>query len=112
MTDFTAEMRAAVREDGRVRKPDVAWDGGGIWYGPRGVEGDVATMVRRDGPGWWEVTEYQDVRGLIDDIDPTTPFLRSRCAVRARNARHAFRRGRVYLAHYGGTEEFVDELPQ
>lgn len=70
-----------VRAVKRWRKPDATHGrlATAIWYGPRGEDGDEATMVERLGGSNFMVSEYQSIEGLLDDYDydPQETILRS-----------------------------------
>ena len=80
-----------------------------IWYGPAGPEGDTATEVERIYGDSYNVTEYVCVVGLLDSYP--APILATSTVIEAENALLAPCYGTQYMAHYGGEEEFVKELP-
>lgn len=123
--------------DGRPwRSADGYAADGAIWYGPAGVEGDTATEVTwtcRRSRCEFTITEYQHVVGLVDN--PPAPFIATSATVLtdeidqalfalglpglsvdredpAEWARWAAGLGVAKLAHSGGHEEWVNELPE
>lgn len=116
------------------RKADRLHDYGAVWYGPDGPDGDIATQVEPDGGGY-RVSEYTNIEAEIEDAP--RPFLCTSAHVE-RHALHAAVRaltphgeeevarmredseleeryaaglGVAQLAHLGGDETFVDDLP-
>jgi len=131
-------MAMAIRVDQPFRKPDDEGSGVYIWYGPGGKEGDNATETEEE-HGGWRVSEYANVEGVIEDLDPDEPFLKTSTFVERKElfealavahvfvtedqkddptdaeeamfARWATAYGAEKLAYWGGEEEFVDALP-
>jgi hypothetical protein len=118
------------------RKPDVYTDSSdlgwviAIWYGPGGVEGENATEVEVSNR-IIDVTEYQYLPGLVDDVPPGEEFLQTEYSfdkdelyaalkeVGIRKPRsnlalvkHAAAYGVQMLSFWGGTENYTDELPR
>ena len=103
----------------------------GIWYGPGGPKGDVATEVEFDGHGF-DISEYQDIRGYSDEepkedeeILKTTTYIDADDLVQTlkhlnKRKPRSFKQlmqwaagaGVAKLAYWGGEEEFVGELPR
>ena len=106
-------VRTNPRHRKRARKPDTRVPGGryGVWYGPDGPRGDVATEVEHYYGDEWIVAEYQHLGGYVEDFDPDYPFLKISTVVKARGIRDAMLRGIKRIGHYGGDEEFVESLP-
>lgn len=122
------------------RKPDVYTRGKdrifpplAIWYGPADAEGDVATVAEFEGDGYIKVSEYQDMTGYIDDPEQLgdEPILITSTYLDAREVEHILSKAKIrkprsalqlirwavglgvaYLAYYGGSEEYTDELPR
>ena len=117
------------------RRPDRELQRGKrlIWYGPGDREGDNATVVEWTGDGW-DVSEYQRVEGLIENM--SFPFLKmsthvsrdtlNRAAIEqgrgpasatsprgeiARLGRWAASVGVALLSYHGGEETVEEELP-
>ena len=101
-----------------------------IWYGPDGVEGDVATEAELSGSHGFTVREYQHVAGYFDEgtYDESTPFLvletfvsmddlafedaRSDDEVGMLALRYAAAIGVHQISEVGGEESFAAELPR
>lgn len=106
-----------------------------IWYGPHGVDGDVATLIELVGDGDFEVSDFQGVEGLLEN--PEAPILKSTVyfgideldaavdSVEGEDAhirllgfsqdellRFAVGYGIAKLAYSGGEEQFLDDLPR
>jgi len=123
-------QRISISRDEPFREPDIYLDGYAIWYGPAGVDGDVATEVERIDFGRFNVAEYQDTTGYFDvEQDPsilkTSAYADLSEIVENYSVteeeledddllaiRWAARAGVDAMANNGGEEEFVDELPQ
>lgn len=113
------------------REPDYKDDFSWIWYGPGGKEGGYATELERTSGGW-DVSEYVLVEGNVTDLNflKSTIFVTDECLAEAlyREKRilvdpgmieespdewglWAVSLGIADLGYYGGSEEWVDELP-
>lgn len=112
------------------RDPDVRIGHEWIWYGPGGQEGDYATTIEESGGGW-DVSEYGRLHDQQEpNIQKTTTFVPYDLLIDAlylslgipidREAieedpdewnKYAVGLGVDYLGYYGGSEEWVDELP-
>jgi len=120
------------------RKPDEFVDSSrpglgviAIWYGPGGPDGENATMVEWDGYDSIEVSEYQYLPGLVDEVITGEEFLKTTAYLDTDDVVDTLRRagvrkpknneellrwvaglGVAHIAYWGGTEEYVDELPR
>jgi len=96
-----------------AREPDVYSAAGdtAIWYGPYGPEGDCATEVGYGGGRYFNVAEYQDVAGCIENYDKDRPFRRLSASVNAAGFRSAYFVGKDYMDEHGSDEEMVESLP-
>ncbi|MQB00232.1 MAG: hypothetical protein GEU78_08065 [Actinobacteria bacterium] len=98
------------------REPDVESDTAlgyyAIWYGP-GEEPDWATMIEHVACDEWQVSEWQDVRGLVDD--PQARFLVTQIWIDFDTAgnipRLAVDVGVKSLQEQGGEECWANALP-
>ena len=121
-----------IRWDGEEwREPDIKgyqW----VWYGPGGRHGENATTLQRVGNGWM-VEEYQFVpensppflqiaRLFTDDLLAEALYRAKGIQIKLNDpddigpevfvwARYAVSFGVAYIAYYGGSEEFVEDLP-
>ncbi len=114
------------------RKPDVDVVGGYfVWYGPGGVEGDVASELEYEG-GDWKFSSYQHVEGYFDEYDKDFPFLKTTVRFDTKDLKSALKAlgiklakhddskvalyaadyGQAALAYYGGTDKMVRDLPR
>jgi hypothetical protein len=107
------------------REPDEEVAGYGIWYGPDGPDGDVATEVEIEHLGYerdrYIVREYHHAEGYIDDYDPDEPFLVVETLVDKADLpdvddrlalRYAAAIGVQQMSERGGEESWASELPR
>jgi hypothetical protein len=92
------------------REPDIQIGAWAVWYGPEGADGDCATEVEGS-----TVRQYQHVDGLIEDYEPSTPFLVTETTVDTKRdigIRKIVAIGVEQLSYWGGEEYWADELPK